>query len=456
MISHNVGILREISENVLGDVARIADRFENHGKTLASAAHMLEDANRTVDATVDERRAAIEAIASDLITKSESIGEVLKSFTGVISNTLDSAEDKARDVSAMLSEAAETASKNVVEQFESMRLSAGLEGQRAQETVRSIQTEMLDEMNRSVSEASERFTEATGRMRDIAREMQNELQSTRAEMKRGIFELPQEAEESTSAMRRVVSEQIRALNELSEIVARQANTLDVSQPNQAAQAGGRRDARPAARAAAPAPAPVAPVRSRPEPVREAPRQAPASSNDPIDFARPKPSRPSVADTDDQNRGWMADLLRRASRDDETPAPAEPVARRDDRAPTPVPGQRSPLHMVESLNSLSVDIARAIDHEAFLDLWQRYQRGERNAFTRRLYTLQGQQTFDEIRRKYQRDPEFRSAVDRYLEDFESLIAEVSRDDRDNMLSQTYLTSDTGKVYTMLAHASGRFG
>ncbi|MDN3719959.1 hypothetical protein QW131_14070 [Roseibium salinum] len=39
-------------------------------------------------------------------------------------------------------------------------------------------------------------------------------------------------------------------------------------------------------------------------------------------------------------------------------------------------------------------------------------------------------------------------------FEQLLAQVSRNDRDNMLSQTYLTSDTGKVYTMLAHASGR--
>jgi hypothetical protein len=32
--------------------------------------------------------------------------------------------------------------------------------------------------------------------------------------------------------------------------------------------------------------------------------------------------------------------------------------------------------------------------------------------------------------------------------------VSQNDRDSMMSQMYLTSDTGKVYTMLAHAAGR--
>lgn len=161
------------------------------------------------------------------------------------------------------------------------------------------------------------------------------------------------------------------------------------------------------------------------------------------FDAPKQQAPQQAEaprSGGQSKGWVSDLLRRASQD-EAPAGDEPQG-------------RSPLQMVESLNSLSIDIARAIDHETFIDLWDRYKQGERHVFTRRLYTLQGQQTFDEIRQKYARDAEFRSAVDRYLADFEQLLSQVARNDRDNIMSQTYLTSDTGKVYTMLAHASGR--
>ena len=107
-----------------------------------------------------------------------------------------------------------------------------------------------------------------------------------------------------------------------------------------------------------------------------------------------------------------------------------------------------------MNSLSVDIARAIDHEAALDLWDRYRRGERNVFTRRLYTLRGQQTFEDMKRRYESDATFAASVDRYISDFERLLEDVSHNDRDGTVSQTYLTSDTGKVYTMLAHASGR--
>ena len=162
-------------------------------------------------------------------------------------------------------------------------------------------------------------------------------------------------------------------------------------------------------------------------------------------------------------GWVSDLLRRASRDDEGGNAGE---RRPDRRRRPAArpaaeanGNGAAAAKVEAdqpLGALSVDIAKAIDHEASVELWERHRRGEHNVFTRRLYTLQGQQTFDEIRKKYQRDAKFRTAVDRYIGDFEKLLAEVNRKNGDNRAaSNAYLTSDTGKVYTMLAHASGRF-
>ena len=118
-------------------------------------------------------------------------------------------------------------------------------------------------------------------------------------------------------------------------------------------------------------------------------------------------------------------------------------------------ERQARHSIESLDALSVDIARMIDHDAAAELWDRYNRGERNVFTRRLYTLQGQQAFDEIRKRYRADREFKQTVDRYIAEFERLLEDVSRDDRGQVMVRTYLTSETGKVYTMLAHAAGRF-
>jgi hypothetical protein len=143
---------------------------------------------------------------------------------------------------------------------------------------------------------------------------------------------------------------------------------------------------------------------------------------------------------------MSDLLSRTTRE---PGPDAP-ARASGRGP-----ERARVNSLDSLDSISGDIARMIDHDAAIELWDRYRRGERNAFSRRLYTIEGQQTFDELRRKYRREPEFKHTVDRYVDEFERLLAEATRDERDPSIARSYLTSDTGKVYTMLAHASGRF-
>ena len=145
-------------------------------------------------------------------------------------------------------------------------------------------------------------------------------------------------------------------------------------------------------------------------------------------------------------GWLSDLLTRASRD-------EPEAAVPQRFRCPARGR--PARELSRSTRISVDIARMIDHDVAAELWDRYKRGERNVFTRRLYTLQGQQTFDEIRKRYRADREFKQTVDRYIGEFERLLEEVSRDDRGSVVAKTYLTSETGKVYTMLAHAAGRF-
>jgi hypothetical protein len=126
-----------------------------------------------------------------------------------------------------------------------------------------------------------------------------------------------------------------------------------------------------------------------------------------------------------------------------------ASRDDDAAP-----QANAASVTSSLDTLSADIARMIEHDAAADAWDRYRRGDHNVFTRRLYTPQGQQAFEEIRRRYRRDQEFHATVDRYIDEFEQLISEVDRGDPSGNMARTYLTADSGKVYTILAHAAGK--
>ena len=125
--------------------------------------------------------------------------------------------------------------------------------------------------------------------------------------------------------------------------------------------------------------------------------------------------------------------------------------------TPAPGPPSANRpATDALDAIAVGIANLIDADAAAEMWDRWRRGDNDAFSRRLYTAQGQQTFDEIRRRCRADPQFRETVERYTQEFERLLAKVGHNDRDGSQARAYLLSDTGKVYTMLAHASGTDG
>ena len=101
-----------------------------------------------------------------------------------------------------------------------------------------------------------------------------------------------------------------------------------------------------------------------------------------------------------------------------------------------------------------EIARAIDHRTAAEVWQRFRAGERGVLGRHLYSQEGQATFDEISRRYDRDGDFR--VDRrslYRRISSGCLGEAEQADRDGRMLQNYLTSETGRVYLLLAHASG---
>ena len=460
----------------------------------------LSSLTTILSGTLNNTEERIAALSESLTRRTE---ESTHAASSMLESTIASADERVAAISETLGRRAEDAARAAIGQFETMRLAAAAEGKRAVESVESARAELEEQLNsassrseesvrtsarrlveeitQAVGEATSRFGETAEDMRKAAWDLQKELDETRNELRRGVLDMPEEARATTSAMRHAIAEQIEAINELSGLVARYAPDLDAAPAAPAA--------RPVLASVNKAPEAIpAPVQEQVRQIREPevaetamevdraarvaggpgqairrdleqdirtpsrpPRRAAVAAAEPVEGERLKPAQQPR--NGGEARGWVADLLRRASTDEEgDEAAADTIARPSETA---VPGdRRSPSQVVDSLNSLSVDIARAIDHEASVELWDRYKKGERNVFTRRLYTLQGQKTFDEIRRKYERDSDFRNAVDQYIDDFERLLKQVSQNDEDQMMSQMYLTSDTGKVYTMLAHAAGR--
>jgi hypothetical protein len=442
-VEQSLGTFNTVTAKVLHDLGDLADQFSSHGRTLADAVELLDTSNRRTDDSIASRHANIELLVSTLDARTEDFGQRLQRFSGLLEESLDTATTRAREIASVIAEISNESVQTIEQQYDLVRKTSEEERARTSEALSSVYDEASAEVQAMFNQSAGRFTEIMQGMKLMAAEMQQELETTRAELRRGILELPQETAESTAQMRRVIVDQIEALAELNRIVARHGRSLDAAEPM-------RREAEPLyaantgrgqvrqMRADISAPPPQAPPRD----ITGAPGRRPnAPTLSPVPGGKD--------DNSARNGGWLSDLLTRASREENPPA-APPPPREAPR------GEEGPQRdTIDSIDSLSVDIARMIDHDAAAELWERYKRGERGVFTKRLYTLQGQKAFDEIRNKYRADPEFRQTVEHYIHEFERLLDDVSRGDRGPAVARNYLISDTGKVYTMLAHAAGRF-
>jgi hypothetical protein len=443
-VEQHLGNFNSSTTKVLSELGELAEQFTSHGRTLSGAVDLLESGNRRTEETMAQRQRGIQELVSALDTRAEDFGQRLQRFSTLLDESLNTATGRTREIAGLIAQTSSESVQNIEQQYELVRKTAEEERTRTSEALTTVYDEAFAQVQTMFTESTTRFGEVMQGMKQMAAEMQRELEATRAQLRNGVLELPQETAEGTAQMRRVIVDQIEALAELNRIVARHGRALDAIEP-------ARRDVEPLYAAGG--------GRAQARPVRAdigAPQQPPTRdiTGAPTRRTNPPTLSPVPGGKDDSkqrnNGGWLSELLTRASRDEGqtggTESPAREAPRSDDAAPR---------DSVDSIDALSVDIARMIDNDAAADLWDRYKRGERSVFTKRLYTAQGQRAFEEIRGKYRSDADFRQTVEHYIHEFERLLDDVSRGDRGPTVARNYLSSDTGKVYTMLAHAAGRF-
>jgi hypothetical protein len=240
----------------------------------------------------------------------------------------------------------------------------------------------IEDMRSKMSGASQEVT------RQSATLLQ-EQERLRAEAER----LPIVTRESAEAMRTALNDQLRALEQLSTLTARE-----------------RRDVTP--------PSPLAPG---------APLSLTANYAAQAGMHQPMQQPPSQMSPADNGERWsLGDLLARASHDEDGTVHA-------------------PMLDIEG-------IARSVDPTTASAIWSRFRAGQRGIMVRSIYTAEGRASFDEVTERYGRDVGFRRTVDRFLTDFERLVRETEQ--KSPRAVHDHLVSDAGRVYLFLAHASGR--
>lgn len=111
-------------------------------------------------------------------------------------------------------------------------------------------------------------------------------------------------------------------------------------------------------------------------------------------------------------------------------------------------------LTRKLNSAARDIAEAIDGDLQRDLEKRFIAGQGNVYTLHLIDDRARHLPKVIERRYKSERLVRGRVDAYVRLFERLLDTFAETPQGDQLVDASLASESGKLYLLLAQASGR--
>ncbi|HET9573133.1 MAG TPA: hypothetical protein VFP29_05335, partial [Methyloceanibacter sp.] len=430
--------------------------------------------NTKIDSILEGRHQAIIALLHTVNTKAQDLDNMMRSYAGMMENTLSQAEHRAKQVGTALARDTAGQAQAALTQIERLREEAQSHTNRAVADLKGSFEQIITQIGRQLEQMRGQFDTTSRGMHEVAQKTATDLDGLRQEMQKRMETLPEQTAQTTAAIRKALSDQVKEIEAITPALTRAATQAAVQ--------------------AAPAPIPAAPMPTGgggdpfhrggqgqvPSGGFELPPVGRASGG----FAPREDVRPATGQYDippmpkfdvrgrqvasgeggdlDQVTNSLAQQLGGASYSPQGGArggnfgmsamPEQGYGGGQGVGNRGVQQASSPLG---GGNQLRLDeLARAIDQRTASDVWYRFRSGDRGALGRHIYSLDGQATFDEIARRYDRDTDFRGTVDRYIGDFERLLGEAEASDPDGRMLQNYLVSETGRVYLLLAHASGR--
>ena len=108
-------------------------------------------------------------------------------------------------------------------------------------------------------------------------------------------------------------------------------------------------------------------------------------------------------------------------------------------------------LMDAMHSAAIDVQKILSDEIDDKAWNHYLKGNRGVFTRRAVRLLGGTESRAILAQYESDPEFQTAVNHYVHDFEAMLRRVLAERDGGMIAVTLMSSDMGKLYAALAQA-----
>jgi ABC-type transporter Mla subunit MlaD len=398
-------LLRNLSENLVSQISSVTNRFDAQGQTIMTAANKLESANQRISHNLQQRQTELARTLEDISSKAQDIDKVMRAYPAQLEGSVNEFEHRARLAGEEIARSAEERQRLAQAEMERLKHAAEDETERAVLDLRNKFQNMSREVSAEIGSLQSRFSDSYDSMRQRARSTLADIETEQTRLKEELARLPEATRASAESVRQSLQEQLRALEQLSQLSSREAIRADISQPTHA-------------------PAQSQPARAPASRGITSVSQSLASEIAARNRAMQAGMLPAAASDGARDSWKLGELLARASQDDGHPA------------------------------ELDYSIySGALDQTTASAIWSRFRAGQRGVMVRSIYTPEGRAIYDDVQRRYGADPAFRQAVERYLGDLQRLLREADQRDPSGRTSQGYIVSDQGRAYLFLAHASG---
>jgi ABC-type transporter Mla subunit MlaD len=223
-LSGQADLLKSVSENLLKQMAGVASQ----GQSIARAANALESANMRIDTTLQKRQGELNDTLQRLSGKADHLDQVMRGYSQSLETVVNDTEDRARNVAQQMVHDAAAHSKAAAAELERLRTQTDAQAQRAMDEMRAKVSGVSQEVSQHLGDIASRFNDTSEDLKTRAARAAAELELEQERIRAEAARLPQAARESAESMRSALSDQLRALEQLSSLSARERR--DVTPP----------------------------------------------------------------------------------------------------------------------------------------------------------------------------------------------------------------------------------
>jgi hypothetical protein len=382
--------------------SRISDRLEDVSSLVDKS---ITKFNSEMENMLTSRRDAMDKLVEDANRRAVEVDTGMASYMALIEESLNTAETRAQNISRIVTDQTSQALDRLEDELRKLEANSTGQVSQAARALREQHERALASMNEMLSSTASDFQQTAQDMRITAQQVVKDIDSARNELKRAVIDLPEETRLNADNMRKVVADQINALNALSEVVRNQSGSLNYSTPGYAT--------------------PRTPYGSG----GSGPGKSEGAS-----FLSPVSGSMSA-------RSTAADRPATESKAKAEPATVVNLAREVD-------GYSA------KLNAAARDVVEALDGSLPRDLEKRYASSDKSVYAHRLYEGRSRKMTKSIESRYAEERLLRSRIQAYNRLFEKLLDTLSDAKGGDDVMEQVLASEQGRIYVMLAEAAGR--